>query len=51
MSEVRRDIVTDTWGIIDTENDQVPKIEQRDAGKSGDCPFCEGHESRTPNEI
>ena len=51
MSEVRRDIVTDTWVIIDTENDQVPKIEKRDAGLPGDCPFCEGHESRTPNEI
>ncbi len=51
MSEVRRDIVTDTWVIIDTENDQVPKIEKRDADEPGDCPFCEGHESRTPNEI
>lgn len=51
MSEVRRDIVTDTWVIIDTENDHVPKTRKRDSGESGDCPFCEGHESRTPNEI
>ena len=51
MSEVRRDIVTDTWVIIDTENDHVPKTQKRDLGESSDCPFCEGHESRTPNEI
>lgn len=51
MSEVRRDIVTDTWVIIDTENDQVPKTTKRAPDKSGDCPFCEGQESRTPNEI
>ena len=51
MSEVRRDIVTDTWVIIDTENDSIQKLPAREAGLSGDCPFCEGHESRTPNEI
>jgi len=51
MSEVRRDIVTDTWVIIDTENDSIPKLPTREAGLSGDCPFCEGHESRTPDEI
>jgi UDPglucose--hexose-1-phosphate uridylyltransferase len=50
MSEVRRDIVTDTWVIVDTENDtilQVPKEEVQ----VHECPFCEGQEDRTPNEI
>ncbi|MBE0433142.1 DUF4921 family protein [candidate division WOR-3 bacterium] len=51
MSEVRRDIVTDTWVIIDTENDKIPKVPVRDSAVSGDCPFCEGNESRTPEEI
>lgn len=51
MSEVRRDIVTDTWVIIDTENDVIPKMPVREAGISKECPFCEGQESRTPNEI
>jgi UDPglucose--hexose-1-phosphate uridylyltransferase len=51
MSEVRRDIVTDTWVIIDTENDHIPKIPRRDPVPSGECPFCEGNESQTPNEI
>ena len=51
MSEVRRDIVTDTWVIIDTENDRIPVPPPMEAAVPGDCPFCEGNESRTPNEI
>lgn len=51
MSEVRRDIVTDTWVIIDTENDAIPKMPVRDSGTTRECPFCEGNESRTPDEI
>ena len=51
MSEVRRDIVTDTWVIIDTENDTFPKIKAQQAPEKDDCAFCEGQESRTPNEI
>lgn len=51
MSEVRRDIVTDTWVIIDTENDNIPKVPVRDSAVSTGCPFCEGNESRTPDEI
>jgi UDPglucose--hexose-1-phosphate uridylyltransferase len=51
MSEVRRDIVTDTWVIIDTENDTIPKIHAHEQKTSGDCPFCEGQENRTPSEI
>ena len=51
MSEVRRDIVTDTWVIIDTENDQIPRLPVRESVISGDCPFCEGKEAQTPSEI
>jgi UDPglucose--hexose-1-phosphate uridylyltransferase len=51
MSEVRRDIVTDTWVIIDTENDTIPKMPARESGITKECPFCAGQESRTPNEI
>jgi len=51
MSEVRRDIVTDTWVIIDTENETIPKIHADEQQATDDCPFCEGQEDRTPNEI
>ncbi len=51
MSEVRRDIVTDTWVIIDTENDSIPEMPVHAPDDSADCPFCEGNEARTPDEI
>jgi UDPglucose--hexose-1-phosphate uridylyltransferase len=51
MSEVRRDIVTDTWVIIDTANEEMPISPKDEITVSGDCPFCEGNEQRTPNEI
>ncbi|MGB3341683.1 MAG: galactose-1-phosphate uridylyltransferase [bacterium] len=51
MSEVRRDIITDTWVIIDTENDEIPKMPVEEATQKVDCPFCEGQENRTPGEI
>lgn len=51
MSEVRRDIVTDTWVIIDTENDSIPKIDKIERAGPRECPFCEGNEDRTPDEI
>ena len=51
MSEVRRDIVTDTWVIVDTESDTIPKVPTGEEKGFSDCPFCEGHEDRTPNEI
>jgi len=51
MSEVRRDIVTDTWVIIDTENDSIPKVAREKKEPPDECPFCEGHENQTPNEI
>ncbi len=51
MSEVRRDIVTDTWVIIDTENDTIPKPAKPNILGPDACPFCAGHEDRTPAEI
>lgn len=52
MSEVRRDIVTDTWVIVDTDTGQLPKDYVREAMPvQDDCPFCEGKEGSTPNEI
>ncbi len=51
MSEVRRDIVTDTWVIVDTENDTIPKLDMREQVPTDECPFCEGREDRTPPEI
>ncbi len=51
MSEVRRDIVTDTWVIIDTENDEIPKVSADIPASDGPCPFCEGNEMSTPKEI
>jgi UDPglucose--hexose-1-phosphate uridylyltransferase len=50
MSEVRRDIVTDTWVIVDTENDAIPRVVKEEM-QVHECPFCEGQEDRTPNEI
>ncbi len=51
MSEVRRDIVTDTWVIIDPDNTDIPVI-PREKGEFGQsCPFDEGNESQTPPEI
>ncbi len=51
MSEVRRDIVTDTWVIIDTENDEIPKVSVEFPDGETSCPFCEGNEDKTPKEI
>ncbi len=51
MSEVRRDIVTDTWVIIDTENDEIPVVTADIPFPDGPCPFCEGNELNTPKEI
>ncbi len=51
MSEVRRDIVTDTWVIIDIENDEIPVVSAEVAESAGPCPFCEGNELQTPHEI
>jgi len=51
MSEVRRDIVTDTWVIIDTEESTVPKSPAEIPETDQPCPFCAGNEAQTPREI
>jgi UDPglucose--hexose-1-phosphate uridylyltransferase len=51
MSEVRRDIVTDTWVIIDDESSEIPKIPAEVPETSMPCPMCEGNEAQTPPEI
>lgn len=51
MSEVRRDSVTDTWVIIDTDNDVIPVVSAEILAQTGLCPFCEGNELNTPKEI
>ncbi|MEO0184235.1 MAG: DUF4921 family protein [candidate division WOR-3 bacterium] len=51
MSEVRRDIVTDTWVIIDTDNEEIPMVSAEIPTANSPCPFCEGNEFKTPKEI
>lgn len=48
MSEVRRDIITDTWVIVETNGEHKP--EQGDC-RPPHCPFCRGNEAMTPAEI
>jgi len=55
MPELRKDPIIGRWVIIATERGrhldqfgskvQEPNLEQKD------CPFCEGAESKTPNEV
>ncbi len=51
MSEVRRDIVTDTWVIVETERDETPRDHLKTVRKPPVCPFCTGNESMTPPEV
>lgn len=57
MSELRRDMVRDNWVIIATDRALKPndfpinKQGMRNAEFNGFCPFCEGNESYTPDEI
>jgi UDPglucose--hexose-1-phosphate uridylyltransferase len=50
MAEVRRDIVTDAWVIVETERDKMI-LQTPVAPTEGTCPFCETHERMTPPEI
>jgi UDPglucose--hexose-1-phosphate uridylyltransferase len=45
MAEVRRDIVTDAWVIVQTEPGPVMPAPEPEK-----CPFCPGHETMTPHE-
>ena len=53
MSEFRRDRVSGRWVIIAPERAARPTdfpVERR-YGVGGFCPFCEGHEDKTPPEV
>jgi UDPglucose--hexose-1-phosphate uridylyltransferase len=53
MPELRKDPIVGRWVIIATERARRPhdfKVE-RELPKSGVCPFCPGHEDKTPPEI
>jgi UDPglucose--hexose-1-phosphate uridylyltransferase len=51
MSEVRRDIVTDTWVIVETDHLEVPRDHLKSLRKPPACPFCAGNEAMTPPEV
>jgi len=51
MSEVRRDIVTDTWVIVQTSSAGMPDDSPRPPRRPPDCPFCQGNEAMTPPEV
>jgi len=53
MSELRKDPIVDRWVIIATERSSLPSDfrEARPVQQSAFCPFCPGHEDRTPPEI
>lgn len=54
MPELRKDPILDRWVIISTDRQKrptdffLPEVSQREGGF---CPFCEGNEDKTPNEI
>src|SRR6516225_7514295 len=53
MPELRKDPIVGRWVIIATERGKrpvAPKNEQIADGSTF-CPFCEGHEDKTPHEI
>ena len=53
MPELRKDPIIGRWVIISTERGKRPmdfKREKRPA-KGGFCPFCEGNEDKTPQEV
>jgi len=54
MSELRHDPISKTWVIIATERSRRPMDfvpSQESTGDGAFCPFCEGHEDKTPPEI
>ena len=53
MSELRRDPVDGRWVIIASERGSRPQdfIMPKQAPREGFCPFCPGHEDKTPPEI
>ena len=54
MADLRKDPVTGRWVIISTERQKRPsdfQIETVTIQPDDLCPFCEGHEDKTPPEI
>jgi len=53
MPELRKDPVIGRWVIIATERAKRPKDFKIDKKKvkEGPCPFCKGHEDKTPDEV
>mgnify|MGYP000007313449 CR=1 FL=1 len=54
MPELRKDPIVGRWVIIATERAKrtvMPKLEPRTTPSGSLCPFCEGQEDKTPNEI
>lgn len=54
MPELRRDPIVGRWVIIATERARRPDQfinPETESGPEKPCPFCEGMESHTPNEI
>ncbi len=53
MSELRKDPVVGRWVIISTERGKRPSgwASEPNTKGGGFCPFCPGHEDKTPPEI
>src|SRR5437764_4896330 len=54
MADLRKDPVTGRWVIISTERQKRPhdfQVETVTTSPDALCPFCEGHEDKTPPEI
>ena len=54
MADLRKDPVTGRWVIISTERQKRPsdfQVETVAIKPDALCPFCEGHEDKTPPEI
>ena len=55
MPELRKDPITSRWVIISTERGKRPNDFLRESvplpPDGRNCPFCPGHEAKTPPEI
>ncbi|MBV8208062.1 MAG: DUF4931 domain-containing protein, partial [Acidobacteria bacterium] len=53
MPELRKDPIVGRWVIISTDRAKRPTDFDRDQVKikGGFCPFCPGHENKTPPEV
>ncbi|MFH0901234.1 MAG: hypothetical protein V2A73_11460 [Pseudomonadota bacterium] len=54
MPELRKDPIVGRWIIIATERAARPtpyKLGSPSPGSSAFCPFCPGHEDKTPPDV